>query len=344
MSNYDFAMSGKAMAVGTSGMALHFFGMAYCDHSQPDGFVHRKVVLSFGVMYDIDDPLAVADRLVEEGVWERVDDGYVIPEQVESTESAAKEEAAREAHRLRQARYRARQRQRDEDYAPRDDSFAEQELGDADELEDADFGADVSGDSVTESVTVTASPSVTQRHSSPPVSHLLPPTPPLILTLPPLTHPEEEQQQPRARAKEDVQTVEASFGPTGDPLVAAFYAGLDKLGAGLLSAGAVEAYNEVIEEIRPLPNALRFVEELMHEAAASTAGRITPRWFQAVVDRCVRERCTPGQRAPRDGVTASSSAQAPPPRMKLVERRIWNEVLGDYETFKVAVREDDEHG
>ncbi len=338
MSNYDFAMSGKAMAVGTSGMALHFFGMAYCDHSQPDGFVHRKVVLSFGVMYDIDDPLAVADRLVEEGVWERVDDGYVIPEQIESTESAAKEEAAREAHRLRQARYRARQRQRNEDRAMSDDPLAEQEHG------DEDYGEDVPGESVTSDVTVTASPSVTLRHSSPPVSHLLPPTPPLILTLPPLTHPEEEQQQPRARAKEDVQTVEASFGPSGDPLVAAFYAGLDKLGVGLLSAGAVEAYNEVIEEIRPLPNAPQFVDELMHEAAASTAGRITPRWFQTVVDRCVRERCTPGQRAPRDGVTASSSAQAPPPRMKLVERRIWNEVLGDYETFKVAVREDDEHG
>jgi hypothetical protein len=57
----------------------------------------------------------------------------------------------------------------------------------------------------------------------------------------------------------------------------------------------------VIEDIRGHPQADEFVRQLFNEAAATTSGRITPRWFEVVVDRCLREGCMPGDKRAAKG-------------------------------------------
>jgi hypothetical protein len=111
----------------------------------------------------------------------------------------------------------------------------------------------------------------------------------------------------KTRLDEDVD-VDQSAPVTGardddhrDPLTARFYGGLQRLGVMVSSQAQAQAYNEVIEDIRGHPQADEFVRQLFNEAAATTSGRITPRWFEVVVDRCLREGCMPGDKRAAKG-------------------------------------------
>ena len=81
-----------------------------------------------------------------------------------------------------------------------------------------------------------------------------------------------------------------------DPLVVAFYDGLKRLGAIVTSQAQSDAYRAIVDDIRGVADPPAFMAQLFAEAASSTSGRVTPRWFEAVVDRCIREGRMPGDK------------------------------------------------
>lgn len=89
--------------------------------------------------------------------------------------------------------------------------------------------------------------------------------------------------------------------PQRDALTAQFYDALSAAGVMVSSQAQAQAYNEVIEDIRGTADPPEFVRQLFNEAAATTSGRITPRWFEVVVDRCLREGCMPGDKRTAKG-------------------------------------------
>jgi hypothetical protein len=95
-----------------------------------------------------------------------------------------------------------------------------------------------------------------------------------------------------------------------DPLAAQFHDGLKALGAMVTSQAQDDAYRAIVDDIRSVADPPAFIEQLMTEAAATTSGRITPRWFEAVVDRCIREGRMPGDKRQvkgRDGPSNGST-------------------------------------
>lgn len=96
---------------------------------------------------------------------------------------------------------------------------------------------------------------------------------------------------------------------TADPLTAQFFTGLQRMGVLLASQMQAEAYQDVVASIRGHPQPEAFIAQLFDEAAKTTSGRITPRWFEAVTERCLREGRLPGARAP--GIQGSRSRDAP---------------------------------
>jgi len=96
-----------------------------------------------------------------------------------------------------------------------------------------------------------------------------------------------------------------------DPLTAQFFTGLHHLGVLVSSQMQAEAYQDVVARIRGHPQADAFIAQLFSEAAATTSGRITPRWFEVVVDRCIREGRLPGERQQRDGPRNGDARAAP---------------------------------
>ena len=79
----------------------------------------------------------------------------------------------------------------------------------------------------------------------------------------------------------------------------------------MTSQAQAQQYGEVIDRIRGTADPPAFIEQLMTEAAATTSGRITPRWFEAVVDRCIREGRMPGDKRAikgRDGPTPTNGS------------------------------------
>jgi hypothetical protein len=96
--------------------------------------------------------------------------------------------------------------------------------------------------------------------------------------------------------------------PQRDALTAQFYDALSAAGVMVSSQAQAQAYNEVIEDIRGHPQADEFVRQLFAEAAATTSGRITPRWFEVVVDRCLREGRMPGDKRTVKGRDAPTSS------------------------------------
>lgn len=93
----------------------------------------------------------------------------------------------------------------------------------------------------------------------------------------------------------------AKQAPQRDALTAQFYDALSAAGVMVSSQAQAQAYNEVIEDIRGTADPPEFVRQLFNEAAATTSGRITPRWFEVVVDRCLREGRMPGDKRTAKG-------------------------------------------
>jgi hypothetical protein len=94
----------KTVAVGTMGAGLFVLALSYTANKLTDGFIPTAMIRR--LVADVDDPVALADSLVEAGLFERVDGGYLIHDYLDYNPPAAKVIAEREAakERMRAAR------------------------------------------------------------------------------------------------------------------------------------------------------------------------------------------------------------------------------------------------
>lgn len=95
----------KVTAAGPLAAWLHVCGMAYCGRYLTDGHIPARQIPRLA---DLDDPLALAERLVEVGLWEEVEGGYLVHDYLKYNPSRAQVEAKREANARRQAAFRNR--------------------------------------------------------------------------------------------------------------------------------------------------------------------------------------------------------------------------------------------
>jgi hypothetical protein len=100
----------KVLEAGPEAMGLFLLALSWCADYLTDGFVPEIQVKR--LLFVCDDPLAIADRLVSAGLWERADGGYQIHDYLEYNPSAEQVKAERAANAKRQAEWRDRKRQR----------------------------------------------------------------------------------------------------------------------------------------------------------------------------------------------------------------------------------------
>jgi len=98
----------KVVAAGSLGIALFVCGLSYCSRHLTDGFILSEQVKR---LTDAANPLEVADRLVEVGLWEKRDGGYQVHDYLDYNPSAVQVKAQRKANAERQANWRGRQPQ-----------------------------------------------------------------------------------------------------------------------------------------------------------------------------------------------------------------------------------------
>lgn len=89
-------------------MGLFLLTLSWCADYLTDGFVPEIQVKR--LLFVCDDPLAIADRLVAAGLWERADGGYQIHDYLEYNPSAEQVKAERAANAKRQAEWRERKK------------------------------------------------------------------------------------------------------------------------------------------------------------------------------------------------------------------------------------------
>ena len=94
----------KVVAAGTLGAGLFALALSYTARKLTDGFVPRGMIPR--LVADVDDPIALADRLVEAGLFEKVEGGYQIHDYLDYNPSAAEIKQKREASRRRQRQCR----------------------------------------------------------------------------------------------------------------------------------------------------------------------------------------------------------------------------------------------
>lgn len=70
----------KTVAAGPIGIALFVCGLSYCSRQLTDGFIAKAQVRR---LIDVDDPYAVAEKLIEVGFWEQVNGGYQVHDYLE---------------------------------------------------------------------------------------------------------------------------------------------------------------------------------------------------------------------------------------------------------------------
>lgn len=95
----------KIIEAGPLAGWLHVCGMLYCARLLTDGFIPAGQVRKLA---DVDNAGALADTLVEVGLWDRVDGGFQVHDYLEYNPSREKVLAERDANKQRQERYRER--------------------------------------------------------------------------------------------------------------------------------------------------------------------------------------------------------------------------------------------
>ena len=104
----QFADHPKVVAAGPLAAWLYVCGLTYCGRYLTDGWIPEGQVRKLA---DIDDATAQAQRLVDVGLWERVDDGYLVHDYLEYNPTGERVKAERAANARRQAEWRERNRQ-----------------------------------------------------------------------------------------------------------------------------------------------------------------------------------------------------------------------------------------
>lgn len=93
------------MEAGEKAELLYVRGLAFCANADSDGFISERQVSSV-VGVGMRDAGARAGRLVDVGVWEKVDGGYVVRSWLKWNRSAAEIGRARKQDRERKASQR----------------------------------------------------------------------------------------------------------------------------------------------------------------------------------------------------------------------------------------------
>ena len=101
----DFADHPKIVAAGPLAGWLWLCGIAYCNRYLTDGFVPAAQVRRLA---DVDDPAALAVRLVDAGLWELTAGGYRVHDYDSYQPSAEVVKAERERNARRAAAFRER--------------------------------------------------------------------------------------------------------------------------------------------------------------------------------------------------------------------------------------------
>jgi hypothetical protein len=96
----------KTVAVGTLGAGLFALALSWTAKALTDGFVPAAMIPR--LVADIEDPIALADALVDAGMFEAVKGGYLIHDYLKYNPPAAKVKAKREEDARRQAEWRER--------------------------------------------------------------------------------------------------------------------------------------------------------------------------------------------------------------------------------------------
>lgn len=101
----SYYLDDALMEAGEKAELLYVRGLAFCANADSDGFIsYRQVTSVVGV--GMRDTSARAARLVEVGVWEAVDGGYVVRSWLKWNRSAAEIGRARKQDRERKASQR----------------------------------------------------------------------------------------------------------------------------------------------------------------------------------------------------------------------------------------------
>ncbi len=282
----QFSVNDQVLAAGKDGRELHISALCHCARNLTDGFVKATIVRQLAALFEVYDWQEAVESLISVGLWAEVDGGYQIVSYLDTNPSAESINAKRREAAERQREWRESHRNSDGTFVGED--TVTDEVVDASPEDDSDT-TDAVCHTVTNAVTDVVTNNVTNVVTDSDVTSTPRPRPRPRSQIPELVlerAPEPDWPPPRGGG-----------GPGVDPLTARFYGGLQRVGVLVSSAGQAEAYNAIIEDIRQLPQAEQFVDDLMHEAARSTAGRLTPRWFEAVVSRCARDGVMPG--APR---------------------------------------------
>ncbi len=115
----NFADHPKVVEAGPLAGWLYVTGLCYAARHLTDGFIPQGQVRKLA---DVDNASGLAGKLVEVGLWERVEVGYQIHDYCEYNPSAEKVKQERAASAKRQAEWRERQRDEGGKFASNGDS------------------------------------------------------------------------------------------------------------------------------------------------------------------------------------------------------------------------------
>lgn len=103
----QFFRNAKAVQAGRDGKLLYLAGLAFCSGALTDGVIPPEALPI--VAADAHVKPAVAERLVDVGLWVRHSGGYLIPDYLDYNPSAESERERRERDRQRKAKGRGAQ-------------------------------------------------------------------------------------------------------------------------------------------------------------------------------------------------------------------------------------------
>lgn len=102
----QFFSNPKVLLAGRDARDLYLAGLAFCAAQLTDGFIPDNALRMLAAQADVDEPAALAVRLVAVDLWERLDDGYQIHDWLKYNPPASEQKRKRDLNAERQARFR----------------------------------------------------------------------------------------------------------------------------------------------------------------------------------------------------------------------------------------------
>lgn len=102
----QFFSNPKVLLAGRDARDLYLAGLAFCAAQLTDGFIPDNALRMLAAQADVDEPAALAVRLVAVDLWERLDGGYQIHDWLKYNPPASEQKRKRDLNAERQARFR----------------------------------------------------------------------------------------------------------------------------------------------------------------------------------------------------------------------------------------------